>query len=239
MFDLPSAKGANILASRNYVCVQFPATSYHHHFHSHSPLSRIKHQHHGIFTSLRPRAAGPQCFLCPRTGRCKTPSHQPHQLPLTKTQAADIPAAGEPVQQEASPNLAVKVSATFPQAEVFGIKLVNGHPTTALLNFVNEEAAPVQIAVIGGSLWGPDPATQGATSKIVRNITATRYGLQIPAGEKESVSYSFATELHPQDLRLELVAVVTTEKGVAYTLQAFNETVSVVEADASIFDPQM
>ena len=63
--------------------------------------------------------------------------------------------------------------------------------------------------------------------------------MQIPAGEKESVSYSFATELHPQDLRLQLAVVLTNELGTTFTLSAFNETVSVVEPDASLFDLQL
>ena len=140
---------------------------------------------------------------------------------------------------EASPNLNVKVTTSFPQSEVFGVKLINGHPTQALLSFHNEETTPVTVAFIGGSLLGPDPKTNGETSLIVRNVTSTRYNVAIPAGEKESVSYSFATELHPQDLRLNLVAIITNSAGAIYTLQAYNETVSIVEPDASLFDPQM
>lgn len=63
--------------------------------------------------------------------------------------------------------------------------------------------------------------------------------MQIPASEKESVSYSFATELHPQDLRLLLVAVLTSVDGTMYSFNAFNETVSIVEPDASLFDMQL
>ncbi|MCJ1391591.1 hypothetical protein MMC18_004455 [Xylographa bjoerkii] len=143
------------------------------------------------------------------------------------------------VNPSKSPNLAVKVSTSFPSSEIFGIKLVNGHPTQALLSFTNDEASPINVAFVGGSLWGPDPKTNGATSRIVRNVTSTRYNVEIPAGEKESVSYSFATELHPQDLRLQLTAVVANEAGTMYTLNAFNETVSVVEPDASLFDVQL
>ena len=74
---------------------------------------------------------------------------------------------------------------------------------------------------------------------IVRNLTTARYNVQIPAGEKESVAYSFATELHPQDLRLTVTAVLTTDMGGLYQVTAYNETVSVVEPDASLFDPQL
>ena len=142
-------------------------------------------------------------------------------------------------QPSHTPNLAVKVSTAFPQSEIFGVKLVNGHPTQARLEFINEETSPVSVAFIGGSLWGPDPKTKGETSIVIRNITSTRYNVQIPAGEKESISYSFATELHPQDLRLNLVAVITNDAGGVYSLSAYNETVSVVEPDASFFDLQL
>ena len=135
--------------------------------------------------------------------------------------------------------LGIKVKASFPQSEIFGVKLVNGHPTQAILHFSNSESTSVNVAFIGGSLWGPDPKTKGETSIIVRNVTSTRYNVQIPAGGEETVSYSFATELHPQELRLNLVSVLTTDMGAIYTLNAYNETVSIVEPDASLFDPQL
>lgn len=155
--------------------------------------------------------------------------------PNLASQGSRQDAAGPPK----SPVLAVKVSTSFPSSEIFGIKLVNGHPTQALLSFTNDEPDPVDIAFVGGSLWALDPKTNGETSRIIRNITSTRFNVEIPAGEKESVSYSFATELHPQDLRLQLTAVITNGIGAMYTLNAFNETVSVVEPDASLFDLQL
>lgn len=146
-------------------------------------------------------------------------------------------AAEEVEVPSASPNLAVKVSVSFPSSEIFGIKLVNGHPTQALLSFSNDEPEAVNVVFIGGSLW-----TSGYTdqpSRVVRNLTTTRYNVEIPAGQKDSISYSFVTDLHPQDLKLNLAAVITDNEGAAYTLQALNETVSIVEPDASIFDPQI
>lgn len=90
------------------------------------------------------------------------------------------------------------------------------------------------MSFIGGSLWTLDEQSQ-----IVRNVTTTRYNVEIPAGEKESLSYSFVTDLHPQDLRLNLASIVSDGEGRFFTVQAFNGTVSVVEPDTSIFDPQM
>jgi len=90
------------------------------------------------------------------------------------------------------------------------------------------------VSFVGGSLW-----TLDEQSSIVRNVTTTRYNVEIPAGEKESLSYSFVTDLHPQDLRLNIASILSDSEGRYYTVQAFNGTVSVVEPDTSIFDPQM
>ncbi|KAH7049383.1 hypothetical protein B0J12DRAFT_786064 [Macrophomina phaseolina] len=132
-----------------------------------------------------------------------------------------------------TPNLAVSVSASFPNSEIFGVKLVNGHPTNALIDFKNDEDEPVTIQFIGGSLLDP------VTGNNVRNLTVSKYNVHIGASSSASLTYSFQTEMHPQDLRLNLAAVVRDSKDAFYTLQAYNETVSIVEAPTSIFDPQI
>lgn len=140
-----------------------------------------------------------------------------------------------------TPNLAVSVSASFPSSEVFGVKLINGHATKAVLDFTNNEAQAVQVAVIGGALTTLQPLPEGThpSAAIVRNITSTRYDVEIPAGEKQSLPFTFTTDLHPQELRLNLIAVVASAAGEIYQVQAYNETVTVVEPATSIFDPQM
>ena len=45
--------------------------------------------------------------------------------------------------------------------------------------------------------------------------------------------------MNPVELRLNLVAVVSSKAGNVYQVQAYNETVTVVEPATSIFDPQM
>lgn len=77
------------------------------------------------------------------------------------------------------------------------------------------------------------------SAAIVRNLTSTRYDVEIQPGEAESLTYTFTTDLNPQDLRLNILAVVASQKGGVYQIQAYNETVAVVEAATSIFDPQM
>ncbi|OQD70683.1 hypothetical protein PENPOL_c001G08131 [Penicillium polonicum] len=132
------------------------------------------------------------------------------------------------------PALAVSAQASFPASEIFGIKLVNGHPTQALIAISNDEPNPITVNFVGGSLRNPDDQAQ-----IVRNLTATRYAIEISAGEKETISYSFATEMHPQDLQLTLSAIISDSEGRLVPIVAHNGTVSIVEADTSIFDPQI
>jgi hypothetical protein len=140
-----------------------------------------------------------------------------------------------------TPNLALSVTASFPASEVFGVKLINGHATQALLDFTNDESEAVSIAIIGGALTTLQPLAPGTppSAAIIRNLTGTRYDVEIPAGEKQTLPYTFTTDLNPQDLRLNLIAVGLAKSGELYQFQAFNETVSVVEAATSIFDPQM
>ncbi|KAI9859314.1 MAG: hypothetical protein M1824_003828 [Vezdaea acicularis] len=136
-----------------------------------------------------------------------------------------------------TPLLDVSISASFPQSEIFGTKLVNGHPTRAVLSIANKEPGPVTIVMAGGSLWTLPDSIYGPNQNL-RNLSNTQYNLEVPAGSAESLTYSFATEMQPQDLRLSLVAVVKKEDSF-YTLQVFNETVSVVEGETSLFDPQI
>lgn len=129
----------------------------------------------------------------------------------------------------------MSAQASFPDAEIFGVKLVNGHPTRALISIINEESSPVTLNFIGGTLSTPGEEQ----SAIIRNLTTTRYGVEIPAGQKEELSYSFVNEMHPQDLRLTLASIVSDTEGNFFTVYAYNGTVSVVEPETSIFDPHM
>ncbi|OAL46626.1 hypothetical protein IQ07DRAFT_590732 [Pyrenochaeta sp. DS3sAY3a] len=134
-----------------------------------------------------------------------------------------------------TPNLKVSVSVSFPQSEIFGVKLINGHATEARLSITNDEPTPIGLSVVGGSLI----QEAGGQSQIIRNLTTQRYTIEIPAGEEETIPYTFSTELHPQDLKLNLVAVLKDNKNSFYTVSVYNETVSIVEAPTSFFDPQI
>jgi hypothetical protein len=109
------------------------------------------------------------------------------------------------------------------------------------LDFTNNEPEAIQIAFIGGALitTQPLPPNTPAWGGVVRNLTSTRYDVEIPAGQRASLPYNFVTDLNPAELKLNLVAVLANQKGQIYQIQAYNETVSVVEAATSFFDPQM
>ena len=145
----------------------------------------------------------------------------------------------EKVQQQVTepqtPNLNVAVAVSFPQSEIFGVKVVNGHATEARLSVTNNEPTPIGVSIVGGSLV----REVSGQSQIVRNLTSKRYSIQIPAGAEETVPYSFTTDMHPQNLRLELVTVFKNAENVIFTVPVYNETVSIVEAPNSVFDPQM
>lgn len=145
----------------------------------------------------------------------------------------------DPSQQQTL-NLAVTISASFPQSEIFGVKMVNGRSTQAVLDISNEEPEPISVALVGGSLW-TQTEKPGAPEEAVnlRNLTTQRYGITIPPGEKETLTYAFATEMHPQELRLNIAAVLQNNQQQFFTKLVYNETVSIVEAPMSFFDPQV
>jgi hypothetical protein len=151
------------------------------------------------------------------------------------TSRAQVEQVQKVVEEPQTPNLNVAVSVSFPQSEIFGVKLINGHATEARLSINNKEPTPVGVTIVGGSLI---QEIKGQ-SQIVKNLTAHKYSIEIPAGAEETVPYTFTTELHPQNLRLQLVTVLKDNKGALYTVPVYNETVSVVEAPTSFFDPQM
>jgi hypothetical protein len=170
-------------------------------------------------------------------------------LRATSVFAADVPPVAEPeaagegekAPPVVPPSLMVKAACSFPSAEIFGVKLVNGHATQAVLRFENEEPEPVVLAMVGGSLWTTKTIAPGShpNAGIVKNLTTGTYNIEIAPGEAQEVPFAFTTELHPQDLRLAILAVVNTKAGNMYQIPVYNETVSVVEAPTSIFDPQI
>ena len=130
----------------------------------------------------------------------------------------------------------VSVQAAFPESEIFGIKIVNGRTTQSVLSVENNEAEAIFVAYVTGSLRKLTSDIQKPAT--VRNLTTSQFDVQIPPGGRESIIYSFTTDLHPQEVKLQLLAAILKDKNV-FTVEAFNASVAIVEAPTSIFDPQM
>jgi hypothetical protein len=103
-----------------------------------------------------------------------------------------------------------------------------------LLTVTNNEDDAVTVNFVAGTL-----STLTEPSEVVRNLSAVTYGVSVPAGESQVLPFSLTTDMHPQDLRLSLISILSKNVTQFFTVQAFNGTVSVVEPETSIFDPQM
>ncbi|KAJ6787587.1 hypothetical protein PWT90_00670 [Aphanocladium album] len=151
------------------------------------------------------------------------------------------------VAQDAEPEVAApaelnaKITATFPDAELIGLRLVNGKPTRAVVEVTNNEEGPIQVAFVSGSLSTDKalPADAPLYQSILHNMTASQYNLPVAAGESAQLPYAFAVDMQPQDVRVQLIAVVTDSKGGIFPVNVYNGTASIVEAPTSFLDPQI
>ncbi|KAI1124539.1 hypothetical protein F5Y10DRAFT_29448 [Nemania abortiva] len=158
-------------------------------------------------------------------------------------QDADVPpvADDETVTDAPEAQLNAEIVATFPDADIFGVKLVNGRPTKAVVDITNNEDEPIQVAFLGGQLMtpkelGPDTPAYAA---VLRNLSTIQYQATIPAGEKQSLPYSFVLDMQPQDVRLHLIGVIMSSSNQIFSVGVFDEIVSIVEAPTSFLDPQI
>lgn len=121
------------------------------------------------------------------------------------------------------------------------MRLINGRPTQALVEITNKEDGPIQLAFLAGVLATAKDLPEGtpAYQGIIRNLTAVQYNSPIEAGETKSFPYSFALDMQPQDVKLQLAAVITNANGNLYQVEAHDGTASIVEAPTSLLDPQM
>ncbi|KAF4455256.1 hypothetical protein F53441_2406 [Fusarium austroafricanum] len=137
--------------------------------------------------------------------------------------------------------LKATVKASFPEADILGVKLVNGRPTKAVLEINNNDASPITVAFVSGSLntMKELPEDSPSYASIVRNLTAVQYNLEVPAGEKKEIPFSFAQDMQPQEVRVELSAVVADSTGNLHQVLAHVGPASIVEAPTSFLDPQI
>lgn len=130
---------------------------------------------------------------------------------------------------------------SFPEADIFGVKIINGHPTKAVVDVTNNEENYISVQFITGVLASLKELPEGASpfEGIVRNLTTVSYGAKVAPGEKASLPYSFVVDMMPQDVEARVLAVVSSSEGNIFHVQAGSSTASVVDPPISILDPQM
>ncbi|KAG6909953.1 hypothetical protein DXG01_014222 [Tephrocybe rancida] len=123
---------------------------------------------------------------------------------------------------------AIAVTATFSEANPFG-HVVNGEKNSLLLSVENKSGRNLTLVNVAGSVSHPE------TGRLVKNLTATKYGITMPEGVKLEVPYVFYSEFKPGDIRLN-VWLEHSADGETYRVSAYDSVVTIVEPELSILD---
>ncbi|KAI7901747.1 uncharacterized protein BX663DRAFT_553085 [Cokeromyces recurvatus] len=125
----------------------------------------------------------------------------------------------------------VEVTAQFPD-NPFGL-IVNGQRNKVILDVVNKEKTPYTVFAVSGHITKADDY-----SKIIRNLTATRYGKVIEAGSTLQIPYNFYSEYVPGEHGLTVFVDLLNEQTVS-RIVGFNGTITVTDPEGSWFDIQL
>ncbi|CAO3701433.1 hypothetical protein G6F70_008002 [Rhizopus microsporus] len=132
-------------------------------------------------------------------------------------------------QEEAQAH--VDVTAEFPD-NPFGL-IVNGQRNKVILDIQNKEKTPYTVFAISGQVSKVDDF-----SKVVRNLTATRYGQILSAESSLQLPYHFYSEYAPGEHGLTVYVDLLSENSIARVI-GYNGTITITDPEGSWFDLQL
>jgi len=127
----------------------------------------------------------------------------------------------------AEPEPELKVTGSFPSDNPFG-HVVNGERNVINLIIENDTKQNLTLLSVAGSFHHPE------TDSLLRNTTATKFGVKLPEGDKFPVEYPFYSQFKPGDIRLKVWLEVAGET--QYRVSAYESIVTIVEPEISILD---
>jgi len=129
--------------------------------------------------------------------------------------------------------LDITATATFPATNPFA-HVVNGERNKMSLEIENKSALNVTLKSAAGSIHDPE------SGKLLKNTTASTYGVTLIAGAKTVLPYSFYSEHKPREVTLKVWVNYDdgTPTGLHHAV-AYDSVVTIVEPPASIFDFQL
>lgn len=125
----------------------------------------------------------------------------------------------------------VEITSSFPD-NPFSL-ITNGQQNKLQVTFDNKGTEAYTIDVVSGAFFDTD------FTQVVRNLTAFKYGVPVPAMDHIDVPYSFYSEFKPQELGLLIIVDFSDEAKNRFRGVAYNGTVSIVEPAQSLLDPQL
>ncbi|KAF5381976.1 hypothetical protein D9615_004294 [Tricholomella constricta] len=145
---------------------------------------------------------------------------------LTTLAALVLSVSASPAGDPTEPDVAV--TANFPESNPFG-HVVNGEKNSLLLSVENKSGRNVTLVSVAGSVHHPE------SSRLVKNLTTTKFGIPLLEGVKLEVPYAFFSEFKPGDIRLNVWLEHSVDDS-NYRVSAYDSVVTIVEPEISILD---